>query len=126
MPTAGLCEIEQGRFPRDLRFYYSPFTDKNELGEEISEALEFEVESMPNRPFILDGVRFGSGEQTCVDHGDHELLCGKDSDSPISTPCLDDGSTVVDCQEMLSMNDDGDGGAFTGSQASGRRQRSEE
>ena len=29
LPAAGPCAIVLGRFPRDLRFYYPPFMDKN-------------------------------------------------------------------------------------------------
>ena len=96
------------------------------LRGEILEGLQLEAESMLDRPFVLDGVRFGDAEQTFADHGDHEVLCGKDPDSPIRTPCLNDGSAVVNREDVLSMDHDSDCGAFTCSEAPGRRQQCEE
>ncbi len=53
-------------------------------------------------------------------------MCGMDTDSPIRTPCLSDGSAVVNREDVLSLDRDSDCGAFTGSEASGGRQRCEE
>ena len=63
---------------------------------------------MLGRPLILDDVGFRDGEQPLADHGDDEILCGDNTDSLISTPSLNDGSAVVDGEDVVSVHRDRD------------------
>lgn len=63
---------------------------------------------MLGRPFVLDDVGFRDGEQPLVDHGDDEILCGDNTESLIVTPSLNDGSAVVDGEDVVSVHRDRD------------------
>ena len=63
---------------------------------------------MLGRPFVLNDVGFRDGEQPLADHGDDEILCGDNTESPIGTPSLNDGSAVVDGEDVVSVHRDRD------------------
>ena len=83
------------------------------VGIGISETLQFESESVPGRPFVLDAVRLDNVEQTLADHGDYEVSCRKDAQRPIGTPRLYRRSAVINCQYVPPMYRHGDGRALS-------------
>ena len=102
------------RFYRDTLGMTSTMTvSAASLGIEISEAFQFEPESVPGRPFVLDAVRLDNVEQTLADHGDHEVSCRKDAQRPIGTPRLYRRSAVINCQYVPPMYRHGDGRALS-------------
>ena len=91
------------------------------LSEEVLETAWLEAKSVFGRPFVLDEIGFRHGEQTLANHGDDEILGGHDANSLMDAPSLNDGAAVVDREDVAAVHRDGDGGAFTGTKATGGR-----
>ena len=97
------------------------------LWADIPEASQFEPESMPCRPFVLDAVRLVNVEQAFADHGDHEILCRQEcaaSDRHAAPASVARRSSIASmCRRWIGH---GDGRALARPKASRRRQQSEE
>lgn len=63
---------------------------------------------MLGRPFVLDDVGFQHGEQPLADHRDDEIRCGDNTESLIGTSGLNDGSAVVDGEDVVPVHRDRD------------------